>query len=335
LTIWLLQYGREPATPTMPGSNVLRVAVQQAAGGPWVWWDLRPFQVNPAWANEWFDFNHAALSGSSLYVGSNVFSVFGNPNPWTRSVVFRIGLDGLAATPPSLTFSYFQSTDASMICTQGATDTMYMADLVGTSTLRVYTWSEVTNLVTQTDVTVAPTVFSQVGLFGNTNDGRNWLQRCDNRLTGAWVAQGILGFMWASDRMTGRPFAFTRVVRINAVSKAVIDQPDIWHNSVAYAYANASTNNAGDVGISLWRGGGLQHPGHVIGVWDNFNNVWSLMATRDSTHSPNDNKWGDYTTVRRHSPDAATWIAAAHTLQGGDGPTAVEPRFVHFRKKVV
>jgi hypothetical protein len=332
ISIWLLQY------VVQGGGNVLRVAAQRGAGTPWIWWDLTPTMLNSAWQNEWFDFNHAALSGSSLYVGTNMFSVFGNPQPWTRSVVIRITLDSLNAVPPGpLNMTFFPSTDISMFCTQGATDTMFMAGHRSSTSIRIYSWSEVTNQITQADVNVSATATSLTGYAGTGPDGTNWLARCDDRLLGAWVAQGIIGLMWSSDRApaAGRPFPYVRVARINAVSKALIDEPDIWNPTFAYAYPAAAPNDSGGVAITLFRGGGVVHPGHVIGVWDDASHTWKLMSTRDGTNGPSDNKWGDYLAIRRHSPDGQMWYASGYTLQGGSTFNFIEPRLVHFRMSVI
>jgi hypothetical protein len=59
--------------------------------------------------------------------------------------------------------------------------------------------------------------------------------------------------------------------------------------------------------------------------------TWRLAATRNGTHAPDDGKWGDYLTCRRHSPNGAEWVASGYTLRGGGERTDVEPRFVHFR----
>jgi hypothetical protein len=80
-------------------TNTLRIAVKRGptlADDVWHFWDLRPATTNPAWAGEWFDYNHAALSDNFLYVGSNAFTVA--EDRWTRSVVFRVPLAVLAGT---------------------------------------------------------------------------------------------------------------------------------------------------------------------------------------------------------------------------------------------
>ena len=58
-------------------------------------------------------------------------------------------------------FEYFESTtNFSLRCTQGATDVMYFASHNTNTQLRVFSWPETTNNVTETDVDVG---FSQGG----------------------------------------------------------------------------------------------------------------------------------------------------------------------------
>ncbi len=119
-------------------------------------------------------------------------------------------------------------------------------------------------------------------------------------------------------------------MRLDETSRGVIDEPDIWHPTYAYAYPDACPNDRGDVGISLFRGGGSRYPGHVVGVMGSGSTSWTLLGTRDGTSGPADSKWGDYVACRRHSPDGLTWLASGFTLQGGNTRDAVEPRVVHF-----
>ncbi len=70
-----------------------------------------------------------------------------------------------------------------------------------------------------------------------------------------------------------------------------------------------------------------------MGFRDHAANAWRLRVTRNGTDGPSDNKWGDYLTCRRHSPQLHTWVAAGYTLQGGGARTNIEPRYVHFGRK--
>ena len=328
LTIWLLQYDE------LAGTNTLRIAAHRDPGlnnTGWVFWDSRPVDVDPAWANQWFDYNHAATSDGFLYVGSNVFAV--GTDEFVRSVVFRFPL---AAFEPdaSLTYEYFETAENfSLRCTQGAARTMYIVSHNSFSQVRVFSWPDNAPQVTATDVDVA--AWDEGDYKAAGPDGRNWLSRCDGRITGAWVARGELGFMWSSNRLApSRPLPFIRVVRIDETNHTVIDEPDIWSASVAYAYPDAYPNGSGEVGVTMYRGGGNVHTGHVVGFWDRDASAWRLRVTRNGTNGPTDHKWGDYVTCRRHSPQHHTWVASGVTLQGGGARRNVEPRYVHFGRRV-
>jgi len=327
LLIWLLQY------ITSNNTNTLRIAFKQGASlgnDTWLWWDLKPGQVNSAWTGEWFDYNHASLSNNFLYVGSNLFRV--SNDTWTRSVIFRLPLDDLASGQ-SLSYEFFQSaSNFSLRCVQGATDVMHIVSHVSNTQLRVFSWPESSSSVASANVTVS---FWTAGNYSAPGpDGRNWLNRGDPRITGAWLANGQIGIMWSANRLgTARPRPYVRVVRIDAGSKAVIDEPDIWNRDVAYAYPTACPNDRGHVGITLFTGGGTLHPSHVVGIWDDYSNGWQLRTTRAGSNGPVDGKWGDYLACRRHAPDGLTWVASGFTLQGGGSRNDIEPRLVHFGRE--
>jgi hypothetical protein len=322
LTIWLLQYVKKNNT------NTLRIVIKKGSGGAIYdyFYDLKPGAVNPAWSQEWFDYNSAALSKNFVYITTNSFT--GATNTWQRAVVFRIPLDNLAAGGP-LTYTQFSTTsNGSLRCTQGASDTMYFASHNSLAQIRVFTWPEASASVTFTNVAVnawAGGAYSAPG-----PDGRNWLSRTDGRITGAYLAGGIIGFLWTSNAFGSRPRPFVRVVQLNAATKAVVSQPDLWNTGFAWAYPDAAASDSGGVGITLFRGGGAFFPTHVVGVWQSATSAWQVADTKASTNGPQDTKWGDYLTCRRHSPDGQSYIAAGYTLQGGGLQSNIQPRYVHF-----
>ena len=326
LTFWILQYLK---TGT---SNTLRVGIKRGdtlGNDDWQWRDFRPETVNPEWQNEWFDYNHAALSNNYLYVASNVFAT--QTDDWTRSVVLRLPLDALLHGT-TLDYQYFQTIENfSLRCVQGARDVVHFASHNSTSQIRVFSWPESSNTVSSSNVDVSAWTGGNYSAPGP--DGNNWLGRCDPRITGAWVANGIMGFMWTANQQSGRPFPYVRAVRLDERTKAVVDEPDILNENYAFAYPDACPNDRGHVGITVFRGGGDRHPGHVVGIWDDYSNGWELQATHNGTDGPADGKWGDYLTCRRHSPDGLTWVATGFTLQGGSSRDDVEPRVVHFGRR--
>ena len=86
----------------------------------------------------------------------------------------------------------------------------------------------------------------------------------------------------------------------------------------------------GVVGITLFRGGGNLHPGHIVGARDEGLGAWVLRATRDSTDGPLDGKWGDYLGIVPYSETGHSWFASGFTLRGGGKRQNIEPRVVQF-----
>jgi hypothetical protein len=113
--------------------------------------------------------------------------------------------------------------------------------------------------------------------------------------------------------------------------QALLDEPDLWSPTFAYAYPDIVPNHVGGVGITLFRGGGPLHPSHVVGVLDTTSGAaWTLSGTKNGTNGPTDSKWGDYLTCRPVDGNPAQWVAAGFTLQGGGDRMNIEPRLVVF-----
>ena len=323
ILVWVLQYIEEN------GRNTLRVAISPgAAMNNWYWWDFQPAAVNADWDGEWFDYNHVATSNNFLYVGTNAFTV-STPSRFARSVILRFPLDALANGSNLDYRSYSTTTYGSLRCVQGARDVMFFASHSSTSQMRVFKWPEATNSVSTFDVNVSLWSRSQP-YFSAGPDGNNWLGRCDHRITGGAIAGDVLTFAWTSNNFNERPRPYVRVVNISAANESLINEPDIWNQEMAFAYPALCPNNRGDLGITLFAGGGDYHPGHVVGVRDAQRGVWDLAASRYGTNGPDDGKWGDYLGILPYSDSGASWIASGYTLRGGSNRTDIEPRVVQF-----
>lgn len=326
--VWILQYLKSNNT------NVLRIAFKsnQLGSRPgWKWWDLVPASVNPNWSTEWFDYNHCAISDNFLYVGTNMFK--GATDRFTRAVMFRIPLSAFAPNAQLMVDHFTTMTNFSLRCVQGAKKIMYFGSHEGAlaNKLRIFAWPESSASVTSKVVNV--TAWNGATPYGPVGPGAaNWVGRCDGRITGGWLANGQLGFMWSVNKQgAARPFPFVRVARISAANMTLVDEPDIWSNAFAFAYPDATPNQAGDIGVTLFAGGNTFHPKHVIGVRKPNGTSWNLRAVASSTHSPADNKWGDYLTCRVDHPNGNNWVASGFSLQGGSGIANVSPNFVRFK----
>lgn len=326
--VWILQYLKANNT------NVLRIAFKAKNLGSksgWRWWDLVPASFDPQWGNDWFDYNHCAISDNFLYVGTNMFSGVGDR--FTRAVLFRIPFAAFAPAAQLTVERFVTTANFSLRSVQGATSVLYFGSHEGgqSNKLRVFAWPEASATVTSHVVPV--TAWNGSSPYGPVGPGAsNWIGRCDGRITGAWLAKGTLGFMWSANRQgTTRPFPFVRVVRIAEATMNRIDEPDIWSASIAYGYPDASPNSNGDLGITLFAGGNTVHPTHLVGVRGATETKWNLRTVAKSTHSPTQPKWGDYLTCRRDHPNATDWVASGFSLQGGGEIANVVPHFVRFK----
>jgi hypothetical protein len=325
LMVWLLQY-RKSTT-----ENTLRVAIRRGASlalDDWRWWDFRPTTVDAGWTREWFDYNHVAATNDHLFIASNVLGLAGKTV--FRSVVLRIPFASILSALDSgaaLKFDHLVSSDASTLrCAVGCTDVMHIAGHVGNDVLRLYSWPDAAADATEIEVPVM--AWNDSAYDAPDPGGSKWLTRCTDRITAGWFADGTVGWMWTSGSLgTERSFPFVRVVTVAPETGAVVSESDIWAPDFAYAYPSACPNSNGVIGVTLFRGGGVKYPGHVVGAWDRDSGQWILSTVVEGTHGPDDHKWGDYLTCQSIGE---TWTACGYTLQGGPTLAALVVDLVEF-----
>jgi hypothetical protein len=262
-------------------------------------------------------------------VTSNIYDLAQPKENWLRAVVIRVKLSDLAAGA-GLPFDFFDTTvSGSLRCTFGATATMYFGSRNDDDSIRVFSWPETSTTVTQKDVGVAG--WTAGDYSAPCPDRTDWLSRLDDRITAAWTANSTIGFAWSANKEDTRPFPYVRVVRLTESTQTLLDEPDVWSSSFAYAYPDVVPNHSGGVGITLFRGGGPLYPSHVVGVLNTTSGTaWMLSGAKNGTNGPADGLWGDYLTCRPHDGHADQWVAAGFTLQGGGKPRNIEPRLVVF-----
>jgi hypothetical protein len=316
--IWILQYLRSG------GNNIFRVAVcPGTAFGSWYWWDFTPTALDASWTDLWFDYPDAAVSSNHLYITFNAFSSGGS---WLRAVVFKLPLNTLR-DGTSLGYQWWSTTThGSLRLTQGAQGSMFFASHNGGRQLRVFGWPDGSNSIGTIDVTVGAWSAGPYAAAGP--GGVEWLGRLDSRITGAWVSGTRAGFLWTAATGTGRPMPYVKGAVVDTATRTLVEEPEIWNQSSAFAYPAACPNASGVLGVSLFFGGGSQHPSHVVGFRDGAE--WRLLVTRAGTNGPTNGAWGDYLSCRTYAPASSEWVASGFTLQGGTGRRNIEPQYVHF-----
>eukprot|EP00903_Cladosiphon_okamuranus_P001709 g1707.t1 len=325
--IWIKQYVK-----TSSGANVFRIVVSKDAdfaSGSWYWWDIAPTTLNSSWTGIWFDYPDAAISKENLYV---TFNLFNNSNQWQRAAVMRFPLDTLASGG-ALGFGWWSTTNnGSLRLTQqgSPSSNMYFASHNSTKQLRLFHWPDGGGNISIWNVGVntwSPNISS------TAPNGVNWLARCDSRITAGSLGGGEISLMWTAGAASNRPNAYCKVVRIRESNKSVINQPDIWSNSVAWAYPACCYNNKGELGFAAFYGSGSRNPGHVVGCYDTGGNSWPNRTSKAGSHAPNAGRWGDYINVRADVPDSDKWVATGFTEEGGDTGADIVPRAVRFHSK--
>ena len=317
--IWLLQY-----SSGTNGENIFRLAIsREATFGSWYYWDFAPRNLNNTWTGNWFDYPDMAFSDANLFVTFNMFK----GNAWQRAAVFRFPLATLASGA-SLGYRWWTTTNnGSIRLCRGPGATMYMGSHNSASQMRVFNWADSVSSISWNDVNVRS--WSAGAYSAPGPGGVNWLSRLDSRVTGACVGAGTIAFMWSANRDGSHPLPYVRVARIRESNKTLIDEPDIWSRTSAWAYPAAACNAQGVMGFTAFYGGGARHPGHVVGF--KTATGWDTTLTATSTHSPPDQSWGDYLSCTPHHASGAHWVASGYTLQGGTSRRNIEPRYVRFR----
>ncbi|MCL4489960.1 MAG: hypothetical protein M1570_17795 [Chloroflexi bacterium] len=357
LFIWVLLSMNSSGGNYYP--NVLRLLVargQQAlAGLTFYSYDLVPAQQNLP-AADWFDYPSLGLSDNDLYLSTNLFNTRA---AFDQTVVFRLPLDALAThttakypvfplpnVPPN---DYFNAT-----FTQGATNAMYFATHVTTSTVHIYRWSESAGApdamwdISHTAYPDAvPTNYS-CPITG----GGDFCKRSDDRILSGWISNGMIGFLWDAPKGSGGfgtfAYPYVQSVLINASNMTFAGEPIMYNPSYAFEYAAAGLNGRGHVAGPVFYGGGTVYPTLAAFIWDDLSSPpysvtaptaafesYTIIASTNPPY-PGVDTWGDFLSAHQNlasSFSANTWIGSGYTLSGGGGDVNSRPRYLVFGRR--
>jgi hypothetical protein len=321
---WLLQY-----TGNAAGENIQRIALARTDDvrhGRW-----RFFDITPQWLGlppgSFLDFPDLAIGANSLYMTTNVFQ----GQNWIRTVLVRFPFSGFQSG--NITAQVVTSQDNfNFRVAQHCGTTGFWASHQTTSLLRVFSWDEGASQVFFNDIPVARWDGEDFQSRTPLPDRFDWLGRADPRIVGAAMAGNELWFAWGSGRggVNNRPQPFVQMARINADDFSVIDNVTLWNETFAFCYPALDSNAAGEVGLSTMIGGGDRFPSHVVGM---MTGTPKQVVTAVGVHGPSGNRWGDYLTTRRHSPNPALFSATGYTLDRGTGGQDGNPRYILFGRE--
>ncbi len=360
LMFWLLQYNPDNTTSTQR----LAVARSQAdvLNGNWITYDFTPatygFTTPPAGASGfWLDFPDLAVSDNFLYHTTNVFPRI-LPNPTnacagtcpTRpcpagcasctnvctavgAVVARLPLAQLAAGQ-NLGFHFFSDTNSGYRCTHGARTTMYWGSHNTTSQIRIYRWDENSTAVASDNVDHA--AYNAGTQTAASPDGNDFAAFSDSRILGAYVANGVIGFMWNAAQGGSFPFPYVQWLRFNENNRELLTQWPIWNSNHAFLYPSVHPNDRGHIGGTMAWGGGTFFPSALAWINDDFNPAGTFsfenLTFAQGNSAPNYNRWGDYFSTRVSVPYGNTWVGTGFVVNGAGGVTR-DPRYVWFGRE--
>jgi hypothetical protein len=383
LTFWLLQYNPDNVTNTQR----LCIARTQAdvLNNNWYFYDFTPasfgFTTPPAGASGfWLDFPDMAVSDNFLYLTSNVFQrVLPNPgngcvgcpgvsttspcpvgcvnsmgNPTCTSscssvgaVIWRMPLNELAQGE-NLGFLSASDTTSTFRLTQGARGTMYWAAHNTTAQIRIYRWVENGNIAFDN---VSHAAYNIGAMTATSPDGSNFAAFSDSRILGAYVANGVIGFMWNAAQGGGFAFPHVQWLRFNENNRSLINQIQIHNNNHAFLYPSVHPNDRGHLGGTMAWGGGAFFPNVLAWIADDFNQAQTVpfdnLTFAEGNAGPCDpafdpipgnltldcyNRWGDYFATRLNSPYGNTWSGSGFVLNDAGGVTR-DPHYVWFGRE--
>lgn len=290
------------------------------------------------------DYPKLALSNDWIYTNANRVGA-----TWLGAAVTRLNLDQVSdcvgATTQTVNFTN-PGGQRILVPGHGARDVMYFSWVETTTSWRIFSWADNTTTVLQTVVGgVTAMTFTDADCRGGTNNV-DWSGPLNTSIVGFSVRTAIGdGFVTALTAVnrdpTGapHPHAFIRgiVLRIGATQNALtlVQQPELWFTDRCTGLPNIGSNDRGDVGMALAAGGAFGGGGPAVdvavGMKDQFNpgpGGFFVSLTVGSTHNPG--RYGDYFTVRRHSPDGQFFTVSAFGFVGGTAVANISARYLEF-----
>ena len=326
---WLQQL--IPDTSTDEGSQ--RINVDQDSNGTWdCFYDVTPQDAGFA-DNTFPDYPDFSVSNGHLFVTSNIFGSGGGG--FHGAFVARLPLADITACNKTTVDFHTETTFGSFRTTQGAGDTMYFADVVSQTSIRIWTWPDAASAPT----TVARTINAFLSGTRTCTDpgGRNWCQSIDGRIMGGAVAGNRVAFLWVAQQNPGGgfPFPYSQGVILNAADNLqVLEQPLIWSNDAAWVYPSLATNANGDFGGTVMWGGGTFYPQCSAFLVDDANGDSFSPLEHElviaGTTSSTVNRSGDYLATRVFPSNDEVY---AGTCFSYTTPGDAESRYVLFGRQ--
>ena len=320
---WLQQYRMDAN-----GNNVQRINVDMGANGSFdCAYDRTAQNYNFAGGN-WLDFPDLVLgSNNFLYHRSNVYNI---NDQFTGAVIIRTPLDEIANCQTTH-FRYLTATDHnSFRVAQGSGATAYWGSHNSNSSIRIYSWPESSFTINWFDRAIPAWVWENRDGACLLADGTNPCARADSRILGAYVASGVVGFMWNAKQGGSFPYPYVRIARFRQSDLGLIDTPQIWNSTNAWHYPSVGVNNRGHIAGTIFAMGQTSigcHP-WIMDDISGSNFPPSVPAYGVGSSIGTDNM-GDYLSSRPQGSHSNTWVASCYSVHN----SGVRPQIMWFGRE--
>lgn len=330
--IWLMQFCGTGPGSCLNGINKLRIAsaspqdIINSNFTAWTYWDLSSATFNLG--NTTMDYPDMSVGDNFLYLSSDAVA--------SGLFVVRVPLSEIQNSQ-TIHMGYTNPADGLVPrgghISQNTGNEVFWAGHNSDSQMRIFSMKEGDNQYFWRDrdinswnrgaiTSIAPgnVDWLSFGFPGNAVLGIT--RRNNNEVWFAWSAKPGNGFQ----------NTHVQVVEMNVTNYSVISQWQIWNNDYAFAYPSLSTNDSGEVGISLAWGGKNNFGNHAVGILGDFIVWYPELSDAAIT------RWGDYVSVRRNAPNGRLWDASGYAVFKNEPPvgqTRFDPYYIQFGRDSV
>jgi hypothetical protein len=223
---------------------------------------------------------------------------------------------------------------------------MWVQNETSTS-MRVFNWNQADAQPTSVVRAVAPSVFVNPDCRGGTGNF-DFIERSTSTsiagfrtrcamASGVDQATPVLTCYNFSAPQANRPHAYLRGTTFRISDRVLIGQPDIFSNAACWGYPAMSSNNRGNIGMSLAYGGRTGGGGAAVRGVVRLKTLDPGSSVFVSTGAANrsDGRYGDYSTINRYQGCGAWFGATAYSWDSApvDNANDVDARWVEFGRE--
>lgn len=325
--IWYLQGGY----PSPPGSGLAysTVAVSRDLIN---WWYYHITPTTFGRTNEWFDFPHVEISNNYMYLTTDLHSQ--QNGGFTGDLISGWNLRAMS-NAETVPISYIVSSSGGIAPVQGATDTMYFGTNnvcePGSSCthsnhlLTVFKWPERSGTIAFTTVEIVPWQPAIGGVApdcpspGGINFCTGIIRGGPNAVSGGWVLDGLVGFIWNSEAGHGFPHSYINGAVLNSNTLIYDHRIYMYHEQGAVMQGHVAVSSGNSLSLGAYFGAPAIYPTTLVAKFNN--DMRSIpSATIVMNGQASSANMGDYLRVRPYSGTGlldggyVLWVGSGYTI---------------------